>query len=143
MALYNWAEAYSVNVPELDRQHRGLMDLINELYDGIASSKPRAELEPVLDRLIAFTQSHFQSEEWYMREFEYPEYDQHVAEHEDLTRRLRQMRTDFQAGNIRMSLSVREFLKSCMHHHLEGGDHAYQPWLAEHSDRIQRLKTSN
>ena len=132
MALFNWAEAYSVRVPELDRQHRGLMDLINQVHDGIASGKPRLSLEPVVETLIAFTHSHFQSEEWMMRESQYPEYQQHVAEHEELMRKLRQLQTDLRAGRVRMSLSVKEFLSTCIRHHLEGGDHHYIPWLAAH-----------
>lgn len=137
MALFNWAEAYSVNVPELDRQHRGLMDLINELHDGIATGKPRAELDPILERLISFTHSHFQSEEWFLRECKYPAYLEHVAEHEELLRKLQQMQNDLKMGRIRMSLSVKEFLNSCVRHHLEGGDHNYVEWLTEHLDRLR------
>ncbi len=132
MALFNWAEAYSVHVPELDRQHGALMDLINELHDGITTGKSKTVLESILDRLISQTQNHFQSEEHWMREAKYPGYEAHLRDHQELLAKLGRFQNDMRVGGIRMSLLLMEFMRSWLHHHILGADHEYEPWLAEY-----------
>jgi len=141
MALFNWAEAYSVHVPDLDRQHHGLMDLINELHDGISTQKSKAILEPMLDRLVLLTASHFRSEEEYMRDSGYPALEEHRREHEALTQKLLSFQNDFRVGRIRMSLSLMEFLRGWLHHHVVGADHDYEPWVAEMVRRREEAKS--
>lgn len=56
MAPIKWDESYSVGEAVIDRQHRGLIDLINALDDDV-------EVGFVLDQLTLYVADHFRTEE--------------------------------------------------------------------------------
>lgn len=41
MAYLEWQEKYSVNVREIDEQHKNLVAMINDLYEGMLANNGR------------------------------------------------------------------------------------------------------
>ncbi|MBI4848457.1 MAG: bacteriohemerythrin, partial [Nitrospirae bacterium] len=85
MSLVTWEETMSVNVKEIDDQHKKLISLINELHEGIQSGEEKNILGDVLEELINYTRYHFSAEERRMKQFSYIGYLEHKIEHDDLT----------------------------------------------------------
>jgi len=77
-----WKKEYSVNIQELDEQHKLLIQMINDLHGLIVrKSNPGAVCE-VLERLIHYTRTHFDDEETLMRNSDFPGYEAHKARHD-------------------------------------------------------------
>ncbi len=63
MSLMSWNDKMSVGIAVIDQEHKKLVDLLNELYDGIQANHAKEKLGTVLDGLIAYAASHFKREE--------------------------------------------------------------------------------
>ena len=130
MPLLTWKETWSVGAPDIDAQHKRLVELINELHDAMARGAANDVLSPVLDRLIEYTKYHFAHEERRLQAAGYPQLASHVREHNELTARVVRFRDDFAAGRTAISVKVLGFLKEWLTNHIVGRDKLYSPWLA-------------
>jgi len=50
-------------VPQVDYQHRTLIDAINRFTDACAQGKGRKQIEETLDFVVSYTKEHFKDEE--------------------------------------------------------------------------------
>lgn len=91
MGLIKWNAFYSVNVEEIDNQHKKLIDLINQLYDAMKAGKGTEVLSTVLTELVEYTAYHFETEERLFLQQGYAEYEAHKVIHDDLTRRAKEL----------------------------------------------------
>lgn len=76
-----WTEDLSVDVSEIDEQHKELFRRVNALLEACKQGKGKEEVGGVLEFLDAYVKSHFSSEEKLMLEHDYPEYINHRSQH--------------------------------------------------------------
>lgn len=89
MPLIEWRDEFSVGVPDVDHEHQGLIELINELHASLSvQSSPDAAMD-FLGEIYAKISAHFALEERIMRENRYDQYEDHKADHERLLDELR------------------------------------------------------
>jgi hemerythrin-like metal-binding protein len=96
--LIEWKEQYSLGVPEVDHEHRELIDLINELYASATGSDSDTTVEDFLGELYARVGAHFALEEKIMRDHQYDEYRDHKNDHERLLDDIRDLMDDYEDG---------------------------------------------
>lgn len=84
MAIVEWKESYALGIPEIDAEHRELIELINEAWAMRDTAQDRAGTEAFLGEIHARIAAHFALEEQAMRETRYPEYTAHKDDHERL-----------------------------------------------------------
>jgi hemerythrin-like metal-binding protein len=84
MALIEWRDEFSLGVPDIDHEHRELIELVRGVFDNIESNAPREETEALMGELYAAISGHFALEEDVMRRTGYAEYREHKADHERL-----------------------------------------------------------
>jgi hemerythrin-like metal-binding protein len=84
MALIEWREEFSLGVPDIDHEHRELIEMVRGVFDCIASRRPRDETEALMGDLYAAISGHFALEEDIMRRADYAEYGAHKTDHERL-----------------------------------------------------------
>jgi hemerythrin len=82
MAL-KWSELWNIGVPEVDAQHRQLVEQIAALAEATKLGRPDG-LQQTIDFLGKYVVDHFGTEERLMREHDYHRYPQHKAEHDAL-----------------------------------------------------------
>jgi hemerythrin-like metal-binding protein len=129
MAAYIvWKNFYSVNEPSLDAQHRQVIESINDLYDAWENPEATATTKRVLDRLVEYTQTHFDHEEKIMREAGFPEweFDAHKAQHDAMRQRTIGLRTHLTLVTAR---DVLVFLKDWWLDHIQGEDKKYAGYV--------------
>ena len=79
-----WKSSYAIGVAEIDAEHRELFRIANSLL----TAKTCTEQTTCAMGLYQYTNFHFKHEEQLMRRIDYPGYDEHYAQHEDLISRL-------------------------------------------------------
>lgn len=89
MALIEWREEYSVGVPAVDYEHKGLIKLINDAHERLQSRQSADTVQECLGEIYAQISSHFALEEEIMRRRDYDRYLQHKADHERLLEEIR------------------------------------------------------
>ncbi|QQR88694.1 MAG: bacteriohemerythrin [Myxococcales bacterium] len=75
-----WSDDYSINIPEVDEQHKHLLDIINRV-SMLVHGDGEGDLNEVLDSLARYTQEHFHTEELLMHKHHYPLFKEHLKEH--------------------------------------------------------------
>jgi hemerythrin len=129
MALINWSDTFSLNIEEVDNQHKKLIDIINELSDSIKVNKGVETINHVLDQLIEYTLYHFKTEEDYMDKFSYPYANDHKFEHENLTIQVITLSKKVKEGSYAITFEVLQFLKNWLTDHMLNSDKRFGNFL--------------
>jgi len=88
MPIVSWSDEHSVNVEEIDIQHKKIIELVNNLHSSVENSVDKTELENLLIKLVEFTHKHFAYEEKLMKTHAFPSYKKHRKEHKMLLHHL-------------------------------------------------------
>jgi hemerythrin len=80
------------DVPEIDQQHRELVNLVSRLNDVLKKGESRETIYKIIDDVIAYTRFHFANEERLMAEYGYPEIETHVNMHKQLVNEALQLK---------------------------------------------------
>jgi hemerythrin len=89
MPLIEWRKEFDTGVPDVDHEHRELVDLINRLHEHMSKGADPARVTEFLGEVFARIAAHFALEESIMRKHAYDEYEAHKAEHEKLLDEIR------------------------------------------------------
>ena len=120
----------SVGIASIDAEHKKLVAMLNELFDGVSAGKGREALGRVLDQLVDYTQVHFGNEERFFAQYGYPESAPHKKEHEDLAKQVLDVQRKYNSGaSSALSMEVMSFLKNWLIKHIQGSDMKYAPFL--------------
>ena len=129
MALLSWKDSYSVNIVEIDNQHKNLIEMINNLHDGLIEGKGNEALSKVLFDLIEYTTTHFYTEEKLFDQFNYPESDKHKQQHIALVEQVINIQNKYHLGEPVLTMDVMNFLKDWLNDHIIGSDKKYSVYL--------------
>jgi hemerythrin len=116
-----WADAYSVGVDELNYQHMRLVGMINRLIDLTLlkrsdQSAVKAAYLNVLNDMVQYAAVHFDTEERYLKSIGYSEFEGHVEEHKEFSRKAAELKQNAELGELDVS----------------GTSHYLQTWLTGH-----------
>jgi hemerythrin len=131
MAFMQWTDDYSVKVSEIDQQHQRLIALINDLFEAMQQGKGKDVLGNILNGLMAYTGTHFKTEEKYFDQFGYPETAAHKKEHANFVAKVMEFKKAFDAGQSGLSLNVMNFLNGWLVNHIQNIDKRYGPFFNE------------
>jgi len=129
MALLIWSPGYSVGIKEIDSQHMKLVDMINNLHDGMKSGKGKEALENIFNELVSYTTFHFAHEEQLFQKYNYPETITHKRQHTDLVEQVLAYKTSYESGKSLLSMDIMNFLKDWLLKHIAGTDKKYTAFL--------------
>ena len=93
--LVEWRKEFETGIPDVDFEHREIVELINELPSVLAADPSGMALQ-VLGDINARIGAHFALEERHMRESAYAEYRDHKRDHDRLLDELRDLMDDFE-----------------------------------------------
>lgn len=124
MTLIEWSSELSLGIPEIDEQHRHLLDLVNSFDEAARKGRGTREVRQLLDALHAYTVEHFAAEEAYMASIGYPDLDHHRVLHQQLLSKLDDLRVQFDVGGRRITQPMLELLRYWLVAHLQGADRA-------------------
>ena len=125
MAFINWSDTYSVQIKEIDDQHKKLIDLINELFDSMQIGQSSKVIVRILNDFVDYTVFHFKNEETYFDRFNYEETEEHKAKHKRLVDKVIKIKSDFESGKTLISADLLKFLKRWLFEHILETDKKY------------------
>lgn len=125
MALFTWKEEYSVNIKEIDDQHKELVAMINELHEAMMQQRAKDVLGKILNKLVSYCAGHFATEERLMQTHGYLEYAGHKAKHDKMTAKVLALQNDLKANKLNLTTEVSQFLRDWLDKHILGTDKKY------------------
>ena len=118
MALINWSNMLSTGFAEQDKQHKKLIDLINQLNDAMQSGHSVAIMGNVLTELVDYTVLHFGYEEKLMSLHNYEDTLAHKAEHAKFVQTANDFKSKFECGNALITVEIMNFLRDWLVNHI-------------------------
>ncbi len=131
MSLITWDDSYSVKVKEIDLQHQKLIAIINELNAAMEAGKSNEILGTIIDELVDYTKYHFDTEEKYFNQINYPDSMAHEKEHNNFVKRVAEFQEEFSEGKALLSVELMMFLKKWLTEHIKGTDQKYSEFFNE------------
>ena len=126
--MLQWSEAFSVHCPQMDAQHKKLMEMVNRLFAAMRSGRANSVVSQILDELVSYTTTHFSDEENLMRLYKYPGLGEQQAMHKDLVRQALELQEQVRQGQP-LGTKVFHFLKGWLINHIQNEDRKYAAYL--------------
>ncbi|VAX25748.1 hypothetical protein MNBD_NITROSPINAE04-2659 [hydrothermal vent metagenome] len=120
-----WTDKFRAGVEKFDSQHKGLIELINELQRIISVGGGSKELEKVVTEIYEHKKNHFADEERLMLDHNYPEFEQHAKEHREMLDWLSRHRENLAAGDKMATVELSGYLSDWLMNHVAKTDMQY------------------
>jgi hemerythrin len=131
VTLLTWSHECIVGVEAMDDQHGILMDTLNEIRNTLVHGVDRRAICLQFERLIEFTQMHFQCEEHLLQQQGFPGVVEHQTAHKHLLARLYAALEQLKDDDFVHFSSLLGFLPAWYLEHVEQLDRPYGIWLNE------------
>ncbi|TXH72650.1 MAG: bacteriohemerythrin [Lysobacteraceae bacterium] len=125
MAFFEWTPRLSVGIDSVDRQHRLLINYINELDDAVAQGRGSAVLKGMLERLRNYTRVHFAYEEAMFQVYRYEEANDHAHAHHAFVGMIEDCERRHARGENNVGDELLKYLKSWLSDHILIEDKTY------------------
>jgi hemerythrin len=131
-----WDDEFLVNFDIIDNQHKGLVNMINELVQGCKGGVVAADVAflKTIRKAVEYAHTHFATEEKYMRQVDYPDFAVHKQEHESFVAEVIKQVKAFEENRNDPGALI-GFLKDWLLNHIAVSDKKYAPYLVGLLDR--------
>lgn len=136
MDTINWSKNFETGHPIVDGQHKNLFSLINNLQVGMLDNHSRSVMIDTIDRLSAYVDTHFKTEEDLMLSNSYPDYPAHKQEHDNLKQQATKLIQLFKLDKVDLTATVSNFLSDWLKHHINEVDIKMIKWIQE-NDKVE------
>jgi hemerythrin len=137
-----WSDVLSVGIEEIDVQHQVLVGLVNEMHEAIRLRHANEVVHGILNKLAEYTRIHFAVEESLMRILDYPDYEGHKAQHEELIRSVIDLQEKVNNGKASVGFELMHFLKVWLTKHIIESDKEYGSYFLASGARPKLKKRS-
>lgn len=127
-----WSEEFSVNVIEMDEQHKQLFTMINQYFQAVEAGKGKPALVELLEQLKDYTHYHFKEEEKYFDLYNYEDKELHIFTHAKLISRVLEYINKVKRGRQIPDREIGEFLQDWLIKHIKGTDKQYTDCFNSH-----------
>ena len=102
-----WKDEYAIGIPELDNQHKTLIEFLTEFELAFAGRAHWNTVHPLIVRARGFIRFHFAVEESLMQIVNYPGFIAHRAEHQYVLQRFADLEQRILRKNMKDELLPR------------------------------------
>jgi hemerythrin len=126
-----WDDRYLVNIPLIDGQHKKLIHLTNELYQGclLGEAAARSCFRKTVKGVVDYVGEHFSTEEKVLETVKYPQLETHRSRHEEFIKKVLEEVKDFQNGRKFVPNLFVRYLKDWILSHIAMEDKHYGEYI--------------
>jgi len=121
-----------LGVPIIDKDHK-FIDTINKVAIVKKNNEDPEGVKEVLREMTNYALTHFKTEETYMIEFNYPQYQDHKDEHHDFAMKTIAYLDKVIKGDYQIANDILEDLKSWLVNHIQVTDRKYIDYFKRNS----------
>jgi len=122
-----WNDSYLLEIPEIDLQHKKLLEVANKLYDTASGSEESYKLNmaKVLKSLTDYTVYHFSAEEEFMRKYGYAGVALHKVAHDNFVSEVNHQILKLNTGTRDDGLQFYSYLANWVLNHIAKADRVW------------------
>ena len=126
MKLLKWKDEYSMHELEIDKQHKRLFELSNEIYHLVEKGIDDQEhFRKLFIALNDYSIEHFIYEEIYIQEEDFPGLEEHILQHQQFNKELKNL-----IDSERHVEDIGEFVTTWLVQHVIEEDMKYKRFIA-------------
>ena len=114
----------------IDKEHQVQIGMLDALCSLIEDNESQPKIQEMLNQLISYSEIHFMSEQLLMRNYGYPDYDDHVHDHEAMIEHLNQIKDSYTSGQKKIALDIASEIKNFLLGHINSRDQAFTDYLS-------------
>jgi hemerythrin-like metal-binding protein len=126
-----WNENLSVGVTEIDRQHKQLVSILNQLLGMDGLTVDSETISDTLTRMTDYADYHFNSEEGLMQKYAYHDYASHRLEHVAFMRKTAELAMGTMVYKKTVPTDLLDYLKTWLIEHILVTDMKYKQFFQE------------
>lgn len=130
MKWIDWDAKHNTGHAGMDHGHHKLVELINQLADGMENNKPKEFCSNLLEQFIEETREHFGHEEQLMDRLQYPGTAEHKALHAMLIKDVLAFKAIYDAGESAEFMTLLVILDSWLNRDIMMADKALANFAA-------------
>ncbi len=131
MAVIDWKHEFSVSIPKIDKQHKVLIAIVNELSEAIDQEESGCIIEEIISRLSLYAITHFSDEERFMERYAFPDLPSHKEEHRVFIGQIETFKEQLCNDQSILARDVLTYLKNWFANHLLSVDQKYAEFFTE------------
>lgn len=114
--MLKWTEDYKIEVDIIDDEHKQIIDEFEQLYEIMKLGEGHQLYSQIVDFLENYVEKHFDHEESYQKEIQYPFIDEHIEFHKKFRARISQLKLNFKGNKasnkelIELNLIIKDWL---------------------------------
>ncbi|SDZ80949.1 hemerythrin [Desulfuromusa kysingii] len=124
-----WTEKYSVENTVLDNQHKYLIKIINNLYNGTHGDEGQYNVKTIIDELWRYTDVHLKTEEKMLQNINYHQLDSHIQLHGEMVEKIKSWNLTSDCNEKEELTALLDFLKKWWTNHILIEDHKYVEFM--------------
>ena len=127
-----WNDKYLTGIEIIDSQHKNIFKCVNNLFDAIEKLEIKEELLEKIRCIDFYTTEHFDTEEKYMLELDYPEYLEHKKAHEAFKKVYEEIRYNYvykQDVVYVLAVHLNQTMADWLDYHLQNEDQKLAKFL--------------
>ena len=129
MLTDNWSERYSVNIEEMDCQHKKLLNLMNGLDEEIRKDRDDKQIAAIVEELNRCVEVHFREEEKLMERLGFPHLGAHKSRHLHFLVQFHMLNSAYRSGHLALVQIFIRYLKNWFVFHVFSEDRTYGAFL--------------
>jgi len=131
--FFEWSNAMSVGIAEIDEQHKMLVDILNRLFLSVVKRESNEITIEILDTLVDYTKTHFGLEEKLLQDAGYnpTEFAAHQKEHRAFVEKISEAASKHFVEGKSVSFAIINFLKHWLQDHILVTDKKYATALQD------------
>ncbi|MCI6799974.1 MAG: bacteriohemerythrin [Spirochaetia bacterium] len=126
-----WDDKYLLGIPEIDSQHKKLIEIANELYDiaSVSTDKYKQEMGTVLKKIVDYTVYHFSNEEQFMQKYGYAGSAIHKTAHDSFVREVEYQVNKLSTDDVAAGSKFYEFISNWILTHIAKADKVWAAFV--------------
>lgn len=129
MAYFEWADDLVIDNGPIDKDHKKLIEIVNELHTATSLGRGQEIVSKILDSLIAYTVDHLQREEHLMEAIKFPNLVNHKIGHQKFMEKVSNLKAKYAAGSITVASQLSTLLRDWLSVHIRRSDKEIKVFL--------------
>ena len=129
--LISWSQKLECGIKVIDEQHKGLVELVNEMFDHVTGNyvQERDYFNRAITEAVEYIKNHFATEEKIMLATKFEDYAEHKREHESFIIAVVKHIREYKSGKRHTLSSFTRFLRDWILSHIALVDKKYFEYL--------------
>ncbi len=126
-----WGDDFSVGIEAMDRDHKNLLNLINNLRASLLCNTGEEFERQNLQELVQYTRDHLKREEALLQAHDFPNYEGHKAQHDQMITYVDSFVRKYESQGRKILPELTDYLTLWLTGHINGTDKQYSAFLQE------------